>query len=565
MKIALDPYMHRHVPLLELPRFVADLGYEYIELSPRADFLNWWVHPRVFPERTKAFKKALKDAGVKLATLLPMYRWASPIEAERQVAVKNWKAAIQVAVEMGCDTMNSEFGRGPSPDVPSHCSCCAGAFTEACEAAWFRSMEELVPILEKEGIQLNIEPHPEDFVETLQPAVDMIRVINSKNVRFLYCAPHTFYFGDDIQAMIREAAPVLAHVHIADTFNHKASSGLRYIINPPGSKATVHQHLNIGQGEVDWDVFFGTLHEVGFDGIMTACVFAWEEKAEESSRFMLKEINRYIDKYWDCAAGNRRHEGEHSMTVNVGVIGVGMIGQDHIRRLTKVLAGASVTAVSDVDLSRAKGVAEGIGNARAFATGEEMIVDSKVDAVVVTSWGPTHEQYVLACIAAGKPVFCEKPLATTQEACLRILDAEMKFGRRLVQVGFMRRYDPAYRAMKEVVTSGAIGAPLMMHASHRNPDVPGHYTADMAINDTAVHDVDVARWLLDDEVIATSVLAPRRNRHAGDLRDPLFVLFEMSSGAIVDIEVSVNIQYGYEFAAKSSGRMARSNSPKAIQ
>ena len=220
-----------------------------------------------------------------------MYRWASPIEAERQVAVKNWKVAIQVAVEMGCDTMNSEFGRGPSPDVPSHCSCCAGAFTEACEAAWFRSMEELVPILEKEGIQLNIEPHPEDFVETLQPAVDMIRVINSKNVRFLYCAPHTFYFGDDIQAMIREAAPVLAHVHIADTFNHKASSGLRYIINPPGSKATVHQHLNIGQGEVDWDVFFGTLHEVGFDGIMTACVFAWEEKAEESSRFMLKEIN----------------------------------------------------------------------------------------------------------------------------------------------------------------------------------------------------------------------------------------------------------------------------------
>ena len=306
MKIALDPYMHRHVPLLELPRFVADLGYEYIELSPRADFLNWWVRPRVFPERTKAFKKALKDAGVKLATLLPMYRWASPIEAERQVAVKNWKAAIQVAVEMGCDTMNSEFGRGPSPDVPSHCSCCAGAFTEACEAAWFRSMEELVPILEKEGIQLNIEPHPEDFVETLQPAVDMIRVINSKNVRFLYCAPHTFYFGDDIQAMIREAAPVLAHVHIADTFNHKASSGLRYIINPPGSKATVHQHLNIGQGEVDWDVFFGTLHEVGFDGIMTACVFAWEEKAEESSRFMRDEMKRYIDKYWGARAAERQ-------------------------------------------------------------------------------------------------------------------------------------------------------------------------------------------------------------------------------------------------------------------
>ena len=241
------------------------------------------------------------------------------------------------------------------------------------------------------------------------------------------------------------------------------------------------------------------------------------------------------------------------MTVKVGVIGVGMIGQDHIRRLTKVLAGAAVTAVSDVDLARATSVAEGIGGARAFATGEELIAASDVDAVVVTSWGPTHEQYVLAAIAAGKPVFCEKPLATTQEACLRILDAEMRFGRRLVQVGFMRRYDPAYRAMKEAITSGAIGAPLMMHASHRNPDVPGHYTADMAINDTAVHDVDVARWLLDDEIVATSVLTPRRNRHAGDLRDPLFVIFEMASGAIVDVEVSVNIQYGYDIRGEVVG------------
>jgi hypothetical protein len=115
---------------------------------------------------------------------------------------------------------------------------------------------------------------------------------------FLYCAPHTFCFGDDIAAMIRDAASVLAHVHVADTFNHKASSGLRYIVNPPGSTARVHQHLDIGQGEVGWDAFFGTLHEVGFDGIMTACVFAWEERAVASSRFMRQEMKQYVDKYW---------------------------------------------------------------------------------------------------------------------------------------------------------------------------------------------------------------------------------------------------------------------------
>ena len=299
MKIALDPYMHRHLPLEELPRLAAKLGYEWIELSPRADFLDWWVRPRVYPERIASFKKALTDHGVKIASLLPMYRWASPHEDERLAAVENWKRAIQVAVDMGVDTLNSEFGRGPHPERGSCASCCmGGSTTEFSETAWWRSMEELVPIFESEGINLHIEPHPEDFVETLHPAVDMIRTINSERVKFLYCSPHTFYFGDDIAQMIRDAAPVLAHVHVADTFNHKASSGLRYIVNPPGSTARVHQHLDIGQGEVDWDVFFGTLAEVGFDGIMTACVFAWEERAEQSSRFMHEEMQRYVDKYW---------------------------------------------------------------------------------------------------------------------------------------------------------------------------------------------------------------------------------------------------------------------------
>ena len=296
MKIALDPYMHRHLSLDGVCRLAAEVGYEYIELSPRPDFLDWWVYPRAYPERVQALKKSLRDHGVKLACLLPMYRWASPNEDERKAAVRNWKKAIEVAVEMECDTMNSEFGRGPSPETAT--CCCAGGTVETCEAAWWRSMEELVPVFEKEGVSLNIEPHPEDWVETFHPAVDMIRMINSDNVRFLYCAPHTFYFGDDMGAMIREAGPVLAHVHVADTFNHKASSGLRYIVNPPGSQARVHQHLNIGEGEIDWDVFFRSLAEVGFDGIMTACVFAWEEKAEQSSRFMREEIQKYVDRYW---------------------------------------------------------------------------------------------------------------------------------------------------------------------------------------------------------------------------------------------------------------------------
>ena len=123
------------------------------------------------------------------------------------------------------------------------------------------------------------------------------------------------------------------------------------------------------------------------------------------------------------------------MTVRVGVIGVGMIGQDHIRRLTKVLSGSEVVAVTDVDLGRAREVAEGLPGGRVHDTGQDVIDDYGVDAVLVASWGPTHEEFVLASIEAGKPVFCEKPLATTQEACLRIIDAVVAGGRRLVQVG----------------------------------------------------------------------------------------------------------------------------------
>jgi myo-inositol 2-dehydrogenase/D-chiro-inositol 1-dehydrogenase len=234
------------------------------------------------------------------------------------------------------------------------------------------------------------------------------------------------------------------------------------------------------------------------------------------------------------------------MTVRVGVVGVGMIGQDHIRRLTRVLSGVDVVAVSDVDSERAGAVAAGLPDAAAHATGEQLVADQRVDAVVVSSWGETHEQYVLAAIAAGKPVFCEKPLATTQQACRRILAAETAAGRRLVQVGYMRRYDAAYRALREAVHGGSLGLPLLMHCTHRNPSVPGHYGGDSMINDTAVHEIDMVRWMFAEEIVATQVLKPRRSRNGGELQDPLLLLLETESGILVDVEISVNIRYGYD-------------------
>jgi len=283
VKLALDPYMFRSTPLLELPGLVADLGYEWIELSPREDFTPFFLHPRANRDVVTKFKAALDAAGVGVACHLPLYRWSGPDEVERQAAVRYWKRAIQLTVDLDCRVMNSEFNGRPEQASRS-------------EAQFWRSMEELLPVFEREGVQLRLEPHPDDFVEDGKVAVDMVRGINSSLVSFLYCAPHTFHQGGDIAGIMEYAGRLLTHLHVADSFDHRASSGLRYIVNPPGSTARVHQHLDIGQGEVDWDEFFETLGRLEFhrrdETIMTVCVFAWEDRARESSLFMREEIAR---------------------------------------------------------------------------------------------------------------------------------------------------------------------------------------------------------------------------------------------------------------------------------
>jgi myo-inositol catabolism protein IolH len=284
MRVALDPYMFRRVPLPELPGLVAELGYQHIELSPRDDFLPFFLHPRADRASIDAFRKALAGADVTVSSVLPLYRWSGPDEDERQAAVRYWKRAIQITVELGCQMMNSEFNGRPEAAAAS-------------EAQFWRSMEELLPVFEREGLRLRLEPHPDDFVEDGRAAVDLIRGIDHPLVSFLYCAPHAFHQGGDIAGVMRYAGPLLTHLHLADSFDHRASSGLRYIVNPPGSPARVHQHLDIGQGEVDWDEFFGALADLKFDGIATVCVFAWEERARESSIHNREQIQRYVAKF----------------------------------------------------------------------------------------------------------------------------------------------------------------------------------------------------------------------------------------------------------------------------
>jgi myo-inositol catabolism protein IolH len=279
VKIALDPWMLRNTALLELPALMAEQGYEYVELSPREDFLPFFLHPRADRHTIAAFKQALDAAGVGISSVLPLYRWAGPDEDERQAAVRYWKRAIQISVDLGCHVMNSEFNGRPEQASLS-------------EAQWWRSMEELLPIFEREGVHLRLEPHPDDFVEDGLVAVDMVRGVDSPLVSFLYCAPHTFHQGGNMAQIMEYAGNLLTQVHVADSFDHRVTN--RYILNPPGTPARIHQHLDIGQGEVDWDVFFSTLEQLRFgsrdETIMTACVFAWEDRARESNLFMREQI-----------------------------------------------------------------------------------------------------------------------------------------------------------------------------------------------------------------------------------------------------------------------------------
>ncbi|WP_417280761.1 Gfo/Idh/MocA family protein [Celeribacter sp.] len=255
------------------------------------------------------------------------------------------------------------------------------------------------------------------------------------------------------------------------------------------------------------------------------------------------------------------------MTLKIGVIGTGMIGRDHTRRIQQVLAGAKVVALSDYSIDAAKAVQADLApDATVFDTGQELIAANTVDAVLVCSPGSTHEEYVLAAIEAGKPVFCEKPLATTAEGAKRIVDAEVAAGKRLVQVGFMRRYDSGYVALKDAVESKT-GAPIMVHAAHRNPTVPAQYVTPMAIHDTLVHEIDVFRWLLDDDYVSARVTFPRScaATHA-KLRDPQIVTLTTAKGVVINTEIYVNCKYGYDIQCQVVGEdgVAYLPEPQAI-
>lgn len=288
MKIALDPtpFHHSH-SLLEFPALAAELGYKYLQLTPHKDLIPFFGHPKADDALVAELGAECKKHGVEVASVLPVLKWSSPDPVIREASVRYWKRAVQISVDLGVNQMNTEFsGR---PELP-----------EESEAAFYKSMEELVPVFEREGIHVAIDPHPDDFMEEGLAGWRVIRGVNSPNLGFAYVAAHTFHMKDEPLEIMAAVGDRLRVVHVADTLDHNASHGLRYITNPPGNAVRVHQHLKIGDGDVNWDEFFGGLAANGFldreDTVMATCVFAENERAREVARYQLETMNQYIEK-----------------------------------------------------------------------------------------------------------------------------------------------------------------------------------------------------------------------------------------------------------------------------
>jgi myo-inositol 2-dehydrogenase/D-chiro-inositol 1-dehydrogenase len=232
------------------------------------------------------------------------------------------------------------------------------------------------------------------------------------------------------------------------------------------------------------------------------------------------------------------------MSLRVGVVGTGVMGAEHARILREETRGAHLAAVADADPARAAAAAFG---ADVFTDPLALIASDSVDAVVIAAPDATHGALARACLDHAKPVLCEKPLAASTAEALALIEAEVAAGRRLIQVGYMRRFDPAYEEMRRARLDGRIGAPVLLHNVHRNAQAPGWFTGPMALTNSFVHEIDISRWLLGSEMLRADIVA-------GPGGEPLMITMTTDKDEIVSTEVFVNASYGYHVHAELVGR-----------
>ncbi|MBL3699398.1 Gfo/Idh/MocA family protein [Leucobacter luti] len=236
--------------------------------------------------------------------------------------------------------------------------------------------------------------------------------------------------------------------------------------------------------------------------------------------------------------------------MRIGIIGTGVMGAFHAGVLHREVSGATVTAVADLDPERAGAAAAAIPGAVAFTDPAALIANDAVDAVLIASPDALHAEQTLACIAAGKPTLCEKPLSYSVDEAERVLAAHraaVGAGIPLVHQGFMRRFDPGYVEQRRIVASGAHGRPLMVHSIGRGVASGPGATDESVIFNSAIHDLDLVPWLVGAPVTEVAWHAPAApSGTAGGLRDPFLLLLRTADGGLSTVETFLNSRAGYD-------------------
>ena len=246
--------------------------------------------------------------------------------------------------------------------------------------------------------------------------------------------------------------------------------------------------------------------------------------------------------------------------LGIGVLGVGEMGRRHADNLRRLVPEARLVAVADVAADRARLAASELEIERSFRTLEEMLESKEIKAVVIATPDKFHATAIKTAAAAGKDILCEKPIATTLADAHAALTAVAKAGVRL-QIGFMRHYDPAYEAAMKRVEAGEIGEPIIFKSVGRDKDVPPIAAYESNVNgmlfyNNTIHDFDLARWMMHDEVTETHAyttvaIRPEIAKY-GDVVASV-VNLKYAHGAIGNVESYSQAIYAYDVRTEIVG------------
>jgi len=237
--------------------------------------------------------------------------------------------------------------------------------------------------------------------------------------------------------------------------------------------------------------------------------------------------------------------------VNIGILGTGVMGAGHARFIKQHVPDATVVGLSDVDQKKINQLSEELGTILfSTSSSKELMNDPRVDAIIIASPDPLHVEHLRLAIASGKQILCEKPIATTiedaQMIAKEIRTYELSVGKKMINFGFMRRFDPCYQEVRRLIATGDFGAPTFFRTVTRNVSSTGATSTGLFTN-IAIHDFDIYRWLFNDEWESIKSFYPKRSSLSPEgLNDPLIIIGRLKSGITMVGDIVAFNNYGFD-------------------